>query len=104
MLAAFPLLYFLFSAAALGRPSIYYIQLFVMIGFIILELVLDYILKVEFRQVRWTAIAYVMFFFAGTGGMIGIASLAGKPWSVISIVLFLIMAALAFYQQAKTGM
>ena len=49
-------------------------------------------------------ILYVMFFFAGTGGLIGIASLAGKKWGTIAIVLFVLMTFLAFWQRAKTGM
>jgi len=49
-------------------------------------------------------ILYVMCFFAGTGGLIGIASLAGKRWGTAAIVLFLVMTFLAFFQRAKTGM
>ena len=75
-----------------------------MIGFIILELLLDYIFKVDFRHTKWMAISYAMFFFASTGGMIGIASQAGKSWSISAVILFLIMAALAFIQRAKTGL
>jgi hypothetical protein len=32
-----------------------------------------------------------------------VASAAGKPFTISSIVLFLIMAVLAFVQRAKTG-
>ena len=68
------------------------------------ELLLDYVFKIEFRQVRWMVISYVTLFFAGTGGMIGVAAEAGRSWSVSSVVLFLIMAVLAVVQRAKTGM
>ena len=103
ILTAIPLTYLLFTAKQCNRPTIYYIQLGIMIAFILIELILDYILNVDFRNTRWMVIAYVMFFFAGTGGMIGIASQAGKVYSVITITLFLIMATLAFYQRIKTG-
>jgi len=43
----------------------------------------------------------VTLFFAATGGLIGLASQAGKSWTIISIILFFIMAGLAFYQRAK---
>jgi len=75
-----------------------------MIGFLIMELLLDYVLKVDFRNIKWITITYVMFFFAGTGGMIGIASQASKVFAIIAILLFLIMTILAFVQRAKTGM
>ena len=99
-----PLGYLLYTAPALNRPSIFYIQLILMISFLLIELFLDYIFRVEFRQTRWMVITYVTIFFASTGGMIGIASLAGRGWMIASVSLFLIMTFLAFYQRAKTGM
>jgi len=104
MLTAIPIVYLIYSSSNIERPTLYYIQLVLMIGFIILELSLDYIFKVDFRHTKWMAISYVMFFFASTGGMIGVASQAGKFWSIIAVILFLIMTALAFIQRAKTGL
>jgi hypothetical protein len=49
-------------------------------------------------------ISYVVLFFAGTGGMLGVARNAGRGWSILGIILFLIMAILAFVQRAVTGM
>lgn len=99
-----PLFYLFFTANQYQRPTIYYIQIGTMIVFLIIELFLDYIFKIEFRNVKWMVIIYVMFFFGGTGGMIGIASLAGKFWMILSVALFLIMTSLAFIQRAITGM
>ena len=104
LLTVIPLLYLLLTANQYQRAPIYYIQIGTMIGYLLIELLLDYIYKIEFRKVKWMAIIYVMIFFGGTGGMIGIASQAGELWRILSIVLFLIMAILAFYQRAKTGM
>jgi len=104
LLTTIPLVYLLFTANQLQRPMIYYIQIGTMIGFLIMELLLDYVLKVDFRNIKWITITYVMFFFAGTGGMIGIASQASKVFAIIAILLFLIMTILAFIQGAKTGM
>ena len=70
----------------------------------LVELLLDYILKIDFRHIRWMVISYVILFFAGAGGLVGIASNAGKPWMIVSVVLFLIMAVLTFVQRAVTGM
>lgn len=47
--------------------------------------------------------SYVTLFFAGTGGMIGVAAHAGRGWAIAAIILFLIMTALAFIQRALTG-
>jgi hypothetical protein len=101
---ALPFAYLLVSARALKRPAIFYIQVVAILFFILIELLLDYIFNVEFRNVKWMTVLYVMFFFAGTGGLIGIASLEGKRWSALAIVLFLLMTFLAFWQRAKTGM
>ena len=104
LLAAVPLVYLLIQSAHLQRPGIYYVQIVLMLAFIVVELLLDYIFKLEFRQTRWIVILYVMLFFASTGGMIGVASHAGHIWTYTAIGLFLIMAFLTFYQRAKTGM
>jgi hypothetical protein len=103
-LLAIPLIYLLFQAPQLGRPALYYIQIGCMLAWLVLEALLDYILKVDFRQVRWIVISYVVLFFAGTGGLLGVASNAGRGWSTSAIILFLIMAVLTFVQRAITGM
>jgi hypothetical protein len=104
MIAAFPLVYLLAVAPSFRRPAIYYIQIGLMLAFLLVEFLLDYVLKIDFRNTRWMIIAYVMVFFSGTGGMIGVASQAGRAWAVPAVVLFLVMAALAFIQRAVTGM
>ncbi len=104
MITAIPLVYLLYSSTNSGRPNLYFIQLGLMVGFILVELLLDYIFKVDFRHTKWIVISYAMIFFASTGGMIGIASHAGKSWSISAVILFLIMSALAFIQRAKTGL
>lgn len=104
LLTALPLGYLLTQAPRLGRPALYYLQIGLMLVWLAVELVLDYWPRIEFRQVRWAVIAYVVLFFAGTGGMIGVAGLAGRPWSLTAVALFLVMAVLAFVQRARTGL
>ena len=101
---AAPMIILLIKAPAYNRPVLYYIQIGLMLAWLVLEFFLDYLLKFDFRQARWIVIAYVTLFFAGTGGMLGVASKAGRPWSIISIVLFLTMAVLTFVQRSVTGM
>ena len=99
-----PLFYLLYSAISLNRATIYYIQVGLMIVFIIVEFLVDWFPKIGFRNNLSIVIPYVMLFFGGTGGMIGVASLAGKRWTVGTVISFLIMLILAFVQRQVTGM
>ena len=101
---AIPLVYLLFTAPPLHRPALYYIQIGCMLAWLIIEALLDYILKVNFRNVSWMVISYVVLFFAGSGGMLGVAANAGRSWSIPAIILFLIMAVLTFVQRRITGL
>ncbi len=103
-LTALPLGYLLLKAPQFERPVLYYVQICLMLAFLLVELLLDYILKISFRQVRWMVISYVMFFFAATGGMLGVAAYGGREWTISAVALFLVMATLAFAQRAVTGM
>ncbi len=101
---AIPLVYLLVLAPGIGRSPLYYVQIGLMLLYLIVEFVLDYALKIDFRNTRWAVVAYVTIFFAGTGGMIGVASEAGSFWMTLAVDLFIVMAGLAFYQRVKTGM
>ena len=103
-LSIFPLIYLLYTARQFDRRRIYYIWLVLMIIFIIVEFLVDWYPKIEFRDNLTIVIPYVMLFFGATGGMIGVASLAGKQWSFITVITFLIMFVLAFIQRQITGM
>ena len=103
-LLAIPMVFLLLKASQLERPVLYYIQIGCMLSWLLVEALLDYILKIDFRNIRWIVISYVVLFFAGTGGMLGLASNAGRGWSISAIILFLIMAVLTFVQRAVTGM
>ena len=104
LLLALPLVYLLLTARQLDRPALYYVQIGLMLLWLLVELLLDYILKIDFRNVQWMVISYVVLFFAGTGGMLGVARNAGRGWTILTVSLFLVMAALAFIQRAVTGM
>jgi len=79
------------------------VQVSLMLVWLIVLFLVDYVYKLDFRDTQWMVISYVVLYFAGMGGMIGIASLAGKAWTVSSVILFLIAAILAFVQRAVTG-
>jgi hypothetical protein len=103
ILMILPLVWLLLKAPGLDRPLLYYVQVGAIIAWLILELFLDYIFKVNFRHTRWIVILYVMLFFAGAGGLLGISYLASRFWGHIALVLFMIMAILTFVQRKKTG-
>ena len=103
-LLAIPMLFLLLKATPLERPALYYIQIGCMLAWLVVEALLDYIFKIDFRNVRWMVISYVVLFFAGSGGMLGVAANAGGGWSTLAIILFFIMAILAFVQRGVTGM
>jgi len=101
---AVPLLYLLYQAWRMGRPRLYVIQILCVLLWLLVEALLDYIFKVDFRQKLAIVIPYVMLFFAACGGMVGIAANAGQPWTIVSGVLFIIAAVLAFVQRKVTGL
>ena len=103
-LLAIPLIFLLLKAPQLERPALYYIQIGCLLVWLVVEVLMDYILKVDFRNVRWMVITYVVLFFAGTGGMLGVAANAGRGWTILAVILFLVLAALAFIQRTVTGM
>jgi len=104
-LSVITFVYLLLKTPPLERPLIYYVQVSLMMIFLLIEFLLDYILKIEFRQERWMVITYVTLFFAATGGLLGVVAYAeDRVWMVTAIILFLVMGVLAFVQRAVTGM
>jgi len=103
-LVLIPLIYLFLVGLETDRRMIYFVWLGLMILFSLFELIVDDILRVDFRSVQRAVIPYVIFFFAATGGMIGVARQAGKAWSIVTYVIFLIMAVLAFVQRGITGL
>ena len=103
-LVIFPLLYLFIVGLRTSRRKIYFAWLALMILFVLFELIIDQILRVDLRSQLSSVIPYVMFFFAATGGMIGVASQAGKTWAITTVIIFLIMAILAFVQRGITGL
>ncbi len=103
-LLGIPLLYLLWRGPELQRPALYYIQIGCMLVWLMVEGFLDYVLKIDFRNTGWMVISYAALFFAGAGGLLGVAAPAGRTWYIASIILFLIMAVLTFVQRSVTGL
>ena len=103
-LSIFPLIYLLYTASQFNRRKIYYLWIGLMIVFVIVEFLLDWYPTVDFRNNLSIVIPYVMLFFGATGWMIGVASYAGKKWTIMTVITFLIVFVLAFIQRGVTGM
>jgi hypothetical protein len=98
-----PLIIMFANAFEAKREMLYFIQLILMISFIILELLLDYVFKIDFRHNQNILIPYVTLFYASFGGMIGIVSHSGKQWTIITVVTFLVMTTLSLFMHFKTN-
>ena len=103
-LVIFPLLYLFVVGLRTGRRKIYFAWLVLMILFVLFELIVDQILRIDLRSQQSSVVPYVMFFFAATGGMIGVASQAGKAWTITTVIIFLILAVMSFVQRGITGL
>jgi len=103
LLMVIPLIYLLVKARVDKQPALYFIQVGLMLSWIVLLFLVDYLLKIDFRQTQWMVITFVTWYFAGMGGMIGVAAKAGRGWMISAIVLFFIAGTLAFVQRGVTG-
>lgn len=103
LLTAFPLGYLLFKAKVIDRPVLYTIQVGLMLASVLILALLDYVFAVNWRDTQWIVVSFVTLYFAGLGGMIGVAARAGQKWTVTAVALFFVTAILAFAQRAITG-
>ncbi len=104
LLLILPAVFLLITAIKEQRGTLYFIQIGFVLAWLLLELLLDYVLQIDFRHTQWMVISYVVLFFGAGGGLVGIASHAGKPWTITTGILFIIMAILAFVQRKITGL
>jgi hypothetical protein len=72
------------------------------IAYCILEFILDYILKVDFRHSS-LLIPYLISFYLGLFAMIGYTFLVGKRYGFITLVTYFINLAATFYSYARVG-
>ena len=81
-----------------------YLQVGLMLASIVVLFLLDYASGVEWRETQWMVVSFVVLYFAGMGGMVGVASHAGNGWTISATVLFLVAAVMAFVQRGATGL
>jgi hypothetical protein len=73
-----------------------------LVVFLIVELILDYILKLKFRDTRlvWP---YLLLYYLALWGMIGYSFLIGKPYGFITLVTYFINLLATWYSYSRVG-
>ncbi len=70
----------------------------IILFYLFLELLLDYILRIPFREMLEIHVAYIIVFYAALFSMIGVTFEKNKKMGYVVVVTFLIlMACLAYY-------
>ena len=73
-----------------------------MVVFTVSELLLDYILKIEFRQSRLLG-PYLLLYYAAQMGMIGYAFMLNKVYGFITLVTYFLSLGASGYSYSKVG-
>jgi len=73
------------------------ISLIVILLYLVLEIVLDYILKIPFRDILALHILYIIVFYAAAFSMIGVSFNINKKISFIVLTTFLILIGCLIY-------
>lgn len=89
-----------------GRPWWLIVLPAVFVIFNLVELALDYLLKVKFRQTRWVA-AYLVLFYAAVIGMLGYVFAVGRQigaaWVIGALGTYLISLLATWTSYKKVG-
>ncbi len=85
-----------------GREWWTYVLPSILIAFLVLEIVLDYILKIEFRTTRLLA-PYLLLYYAAIFGMIGYSFRIGKKYGFITLITYFINQIATFYSYTQVG-
>ena len=70
--------------------------------FLLVELILDYILKSEFRKTRWLG-PYLLLFYLAQWGMIGFSFLVGQTPGFVTLATYFLSLAATAYSYKKVG-
>lgn len=102
LIMVFPLTVIAFSNLTGGRSWAFWILPLVMVIFLVIEFVLDYWLKFNFRQSAWLG-PYLLVYYLALFAMIGYAFLAGRPYGFVTLITYFINLAATFFSYARVG-
>lgn len=75
---------------------------FIFISFLILEVILDYLLNINFRD-TWLLGPYLLLYYLSILGMIGYAFRIGKQQGVVTLVTYFLSQIAAIYSYIMVG-
>jgi hypothetical protein len=73
-----------------------------LIAFLILEIILDYILRIDFRSTRLLG-PYLLLYYLALFGMIGYSFQIGKKFGFVTLVTYFINQIATFYSYFQVG-
>jgi hypothetical protein len=73
-----------------------------LIAFLILEIILDYILRIDFRSTRLLG-PYLLLYYLALFGMIGYSFQIGKRFGIVTLVTYFINQIATFYSYFQVG-
>ena len=72
----------------------------IIICYLFLEVMLDYVLKIPFREILALHVPYIMVFYAATFSMIGVARIMSRKIGLLVLLTFLVMIGCLIYYLA----
>lgn len=88
--------------ATQGRPWWGWVMPAVMVLYLLIEMLLDYILKVPFRQSRWLW-AYLLLFYLAQWALIGYTFITNPTYGAITLITYFISLGATAYSYRKVG-
>jgi hypothetical protein len=95
-----PLLVAAILNASAGRPWWSYVLPGLLILYDLVEFILDYLLKFDFRRSRWLG-PYLGLYYLALMGMIGYAFAVGRPFGFVTLVTYFLNLAATAWSYAR---
>jgi hypothetical protein len=85
-----------------GKPARTLVFLSIILVYLFVELLLDFILKIDFREKPVIHVPYIILFYAACLGFIAIAFSIDKAWGyAVSVTFWGLLAGLIYYLRGK---
>lgn len=69
----------------------------IILSYLLLEVMLDYVLKIPFREILALHVLYIIVFYAATFSMIGVARIISRKMGLLVLVTFFILIGCLIY-------
>ncbi len=74
----------------------------ILLSFLVIELLFDYILKLDFRRTKLLG-PYLLVYYLALMAMIGYSFLIGKPYGFITLITYFLNLSATWYSYSKVG-